>query len=99
MLKDKGKYISIVKLNRIHPISKEAVRICCDFDKVYFFEEGMENGGVGDKFRCMLDDNGFKGNYELTAIKDKFVPQATVDEALSDLCLDCEGMVNKLTWN
>ena len=99
ILKEKGKNITIVKLNRIHPISKEAVIICSEFERVYFFEEGMENGGIGEKFRCMLDDEGFKGNFELTAIKDKFVPQSTVDEALSDLCLDCEGIVNKLTWN
>ena len=66
---------------------------------MYLFEEGIENGGVGDRFRCMLVDEGFKGSYELTAIKDKFVPQSTVDEALSELCLDCTGIVNKLTWN
>ncbi len=99
ILEEKGKKITILKLNRIHPISKEAVKICSEFKRVYFFEEGMENGGVGDKFRCMLDDEGYTGSYELTAIKDKFVPQSTVDEALSELCLDCAGIVNKLTWN
>lgn len=99
VLKERDIDITIIKLNRIHPISKEAVCLCLEFDKVYFFEEGMENGGIGDKFHCLLDEEGFKGNYELTAIKDKFVPQSTVDEALADLCLDCAGIVNKLTWN
>lgn len=99
ILKDKGIDITIIKLNRIKPVCEDAVALAAKFEKVYFFEEGIESGGVGEIFCYMLKEFDFVGKYELTAIKDKFVPQSTVDEALADLNLDCSGIVNKLTWN
>ncbi len=99
ILEEKGKKVTVIKLNRIKPISEAAVEKAAEFERVYFFEEGIETGGIGEMFFFMLRDFGFKGDFELTGIKDKFVPQSTVDEALSDLGLDCCGIVNKLTWN
>ena len=99
ILKDKNINITVLKLNRIKPISEEAVHFACEFGKVYFFEEGIEAGGVGEMFCYMLKKNGFDGYYDLTAIKDKFVRQSTVEEALAQLNLDCPGMVNKMIWN
>ena len=99
ILKEKGVNVTIIKLNRIRPISEEAVQKAAEFEKVYFFEEGIETGGVGELFYYMLHDFDFKGKFELTGIKDKFVPQSTVEEALAELNLDCMGIVNKLTWN
>ncbi len=99
ILKEKGIDITVIKLNRIRPISEAAVEKASGFKKVYFFEEGIETGGVGELFYYMLRDFNFKGDFELTGIKDKFVPQSTVDEALAELNLDCCGIVNKLTWN
>lgn len=99
VLKDKGINVTVIKLNRIKPICEDAVAIAAKFKKVYFFEEGIESGGVGETFYCMLRNFDFSGKYELTGIKDKFVPQSTVEEALADLNLDCCGIVNKLTWN
>lgn len=99
ILKEKGIDVTIIKLNRIRPISEAAVEKASEFKKVYFFEEGIETGGVGELFYYMLRDFNFSGNFELTGIKDKFVPQSTVDEALSELNLDCCGIVSKLTWN
>ena len=99
-LKDKNnKDITIIKLERIKPISREAVLLAAEFKKVYFFEEGIKCGGIGESFCCMLGEYGYKGDFSLTAIDDKFVPQSTVQQALSDLGLDCDGIVNKLTWN
>ena len=99
ILKEKGINVTIVKLNRIRPISQAAVETAAKFKKVYFFEEGIEIGGVGELFRFMLGEIGFDGTFELTGIKDKFVPQSTVEDALAELNLDCAGIVNKLTWN
>ncbi len=99
VLRDKGTDITIVKLELIRPIPEEAVETAASFDRVYFFEEGIEQGGIGETFFMRLRDHGFKGSFELTGIKDRFVPQSTVDEAFADLGLDCAGMVGKLTWN
>ncbi len=99
VLKDKGVDITVLKLERIRPIPEEAVETAAAFKRVYFFEEGMEHGGVGESFFMALRDQGFTGSYELTGIKDKFVAQATVEQTLEELGIDCTGMVNKLTWN
>lgn len=99
VLKEKGVNITVIKLERIRPIPEDALETASAFPKVYFFEEGMEQGGIGETFFLRLRDHGFNGSFETTGIKDRFVPQATVDEALEDLGLDCAGMVNKLTWN
>ncbi len=99
LLKEKGINVTIIKLNRIRPISEEAVEKASKFKKIYFFEEGIETGGIGEQFYYMLKSFNFKGQYELTGIKDKFVPQSTVEQALSELNLDCMGIVNKVTWN
>ncbi len=99
ILHEKGTDITIIKLDKIRPIPEDAVEAASKFDKVYFFEEGMEQGGIGETFYMRLRDYGFNGSYEFTGIKDKFVPQSTVSEALEDLGLDCTGMVNKILWN
>ncbi len=99
ILKSKNNNVTVLKLNRIRPIPNEAVDFAVDFKKVYFFEEGMETGGIGELFCYELQKRGFSGSYDLTAIKNKFVCQSTVNEALEELNLDCCGIVNKLTWN
>ncbi len=99
LLKEKGIDITVLKLERIRPIPPDAVETAASFKKVYFFEEGMESGGVGEAFFVALRDQGFVGSFELSGIKDKFVVQASVEQSLADLGLDCTGMVNKLTWN
>lgn len=99
VLKEKGTEITIIKLERIRPIPEDAIKIASAFSRVYFFEEGMESGGIGETFCFKLRDYDFNGKFELTAIKDKFVPQSTVEQALESLGLDCTGMVNKITWN
>ncbi len=99
ILHEKGTDITVIKLDRIRPIPEEALEAAAEFSKVCFFEEGIIQGGVGEAFFLRLRDHGFKGAFELCGIKDKFVPQATVEQSLSDLGLDCEGMVNKITWN
>lgn len=99
VLADKRKDVSILKLNRIKPIPEEALEIASNYEKIYFFEEGMEIGGIGELFCYRLKDYDFKGSFDLTAVKGKFVPQSTVEEALAELNLDCCGIVNKLIWN
>lgn len=83
----------IIKLNQLKPLSDEAVTLALKFKYVFFFEEGILNGGVGEHFSYCLSKNGFNGNYSLTAIDDKFVVQATVESTLKKLSLDKDGMV------
>ncbi len=82
----------IIKLNRIKPIDNAAVMEATKFKNVFFFEEGMQSGGVGERFSHELTQAGFDGKFYLTAVDGEFVAQATVESSLHKLNLDAEGM-------
>ncbi|MDF2566946.1 MAG: 1-deoxy-D-xylulose-5-phosphate synthase [Oscillospiraceae bacterium] len=95
-LEKQDKKVSILKLNRISPIPHEAIRSALDFNQIFFFEEGIKKGGIGEHFLSELYQYDFKGTFNITAIDDHFVPQASVASALQKLHLDADSMVEIL---
>ena len=91
-LAEQGLDFCLLKLCRIKPVSREAVIFASRFDEVWFFEEGVKNGGIARNFADLISYVGFKGNYHIKAIGDEFVPQMTVNEALELLRMDDKGM-------
>ncbi len=91
-LEKEGIEVCILKLCRIKPIDSEAVETASNFKYVWFFEEGIKNGGIARNFSDLLAYTGFNGIYHIKAIDDKFVKQMTVNQALNMLKLDTEGM-------
>lgn len=87
-LKNDGIDIKIIKLNRIKPIDGGAVESAFDCDKIYFYEEGMKCGGIGEQFAIKMIEKGFKGEMKICAIDEKFVQHASVAQQLSELHLD-----------
>ncbi|MBR1483807.1 MAG: 1-deoxy-D-xylulose-5-phosphate synthase [Ruminococcus sp.] len=96
ILRQQGIDICILKLCRIKPISPQAIDFALAFKKVWFFEEGILNGGIARTFSDLLTYKNFAGNYHIRAISDGFVRQMTVDEALSMLRLDADSMVENI---
>ena len=96
MLSSVGIEACILKLCRIKPINPEAIRFALNFKKIYFFEEGMRTGGVGESFEYELLNKNFTGSYKLTAIDDVFILHSKDTQALHALKLDAEGMYSKL---
>lgn len=84
--------VAVLKLNRIKPIDLDAIKVATRFKNIFFFEEGIKNGGVAQQFECELDSIGFMGDYTIQAIDNKFIRQASVAECLRELMLDEEGM-------
>lgn len=91
-LAQKGIEICIIKLNQIKPIDIGVMEIARQFENIFFFEEGMLTGGVGESFNYRLGRAGYKGNFEIVAIDEQFVHHATVDATLRKLGLDAQGM-------
>lgn len=89
----KGLCVKLISFNRIKPICVEAINELMNFKKIYFFEEGLKSGGVGEKLGFELLSRGFKGSYRLTAVCDKFVAQANVEELYKEYHLDTESMI------
>ena len=84
--------VDAMKLVKIHPFDENAIKIAKNYDKVIFVEEGIENGGIGQKFESCLYDSGFNGKFILRGIKDKFVNHATVETALVRNGLDKDSV-------
>lgn len=87
----------LISLNRIKPLPENAVDIMYTMKKVFFFEEGIRSGGIGEKTGFRLLERGYKGAFSLTAVNDRFVSQATVGELLHEYGLDAEGIVKKIS--
>ncbi|MCQ4022258.1 MULTISPECIES: 1-deoxy-D-xylulose-5-phosphate synthase [unclassified Ruminococcus] len=94
MLKESGKSLCILKLNRIKPVDTKAIMQSLKFKKILFFEEGMKSGGVGESFEIKLDELDYCGKCKVFAIEDEFVKQASVDRSLEKLGLDEKSMAD-----
>lgn len=96
LLLEEGISVRVLKLNRIKPIPDGAIAAACQAKRIFFFEEGMENGGVGQHFATHLMQEGFRGQFALKAVDDQFVPQMSMQRALHTFSLDAEGMVDRI---
>lgn len=98
-LKAEGESVKLIKLNRIIPVCSEAVKAAADCKTVCFIEEGVRRGGVGEGFLLELSDNGFNGKYNLRAVEDGFVKQASVESLLHKYGFDEDGVYSLVKGN
>lgn len=95
-LEQEEKQVDLLKLTQIAPLDKTLVEAALSYDKIYFVEEGIKTGGIGEQFGLMLLQKGFHGSYYVRAIDDMFVPQGTVEEVLASLKMDQQGIYKML---
>ncbi|MVB11943.1 1-deoxy-D-xylulose-5-phosphate synthase [Caprobacter fermentans] len=91
LLKERGIEARIIKLNRIFPIDREAIREALKAKAVFFFEEGIAQGGIGEHFSFLLNQAAYQGRFYLRAING-FVPHETMMQALEQLGLSAGEM-------
>lgn len=92
-LQKEGKSIMLLSLNQIKPIADSVFDILCTKKRIFFFEEGIKNGGIGERLGSELLERGYCGKYKIRAIENKFVEQASVRELLSAYGLDSQSMI------
>ena len=86
----------LIKLNRIKPIDEsvcEKIRSC---NNIFFYDEGIKTGGVGECFAAMLEENGINANYHHISIEDEFVKQAEVSSQLKKYKFDTDSIIEKV---
>jgi 1-deoxy-D-xylulose-5-phosphate synthase len=88
-----GVSVKLVKLNVIVPVPVASVEAIAGVKKVFFFEEGVKSGGVGESFASVALENKLSPEFILTAFPDCFVKQAKTDSVLKQYNLDCNGML------
>lgn len=85
--------VSVLKLNQILPLDREAVETAAAFERILLVEEGFRNGGVSERFAAALALLGCQSQIKLRAIEG-FVPQMGVGDALHELGLDAAGILS-----
>ena len=88
--------VTLIKLNKIYPVSDSLINEMQKYKELHFFEEGMKNGGIAELCAARLLENGYGGKYIIHAIDNKFVPTAAVSATLKNAGLDTESMINAL---
>ncbi len=96
-LTEKGVSCSLLSFNQIKPIPEKAIDIIMRYKNVFFFEEGVRNGSVAERLGSLLLENGFKGNYKITAVPNEFISQCSVKEQLNLYGLNEEAMIKKIS--
>lgn len=84
---------ALITLNQIKPIPDKAFEVILGKKEVFFFEEGIRSGGVGEKLGSKLLENGFAEKYRISAVEDEFVKQGSISELLREYELDKEAMI------
>lgn len=87
---------SVLILHKIKPINNDVVSIAMNYKSVYFYEESVKSGSIGESFADLLLAIGFKNNYSHIAVKDEFVPHASVDSLMKKYGLDTESIVKNI---
>lgn len=97
VLNERGTDISLISLNQIKPLPSGLIKKILNKKKIWFFEEGQRNGGIGEKVASELLQSDYKGKYSLTAIENKFAEQAHISELLKIYKLSQDEMINKIS--
>lgn len=95
-LKNKGVNVSLLILNKIKPINADAVKIALNYTNVFFYEEAIKSGSIGESFADLLLSGNFTKKYYHIAIPDEFVPHASVDSLMNKYKFDTENIVNNI---
>ena len=80
---EQGVDVKLVKLNVIVPVPEESMEALAGVKKVFFFEEGVKSGGVGESFASVMLENKLSPEFYLTAFPDCFVKQGKTDSIFS----------------
>ena len=82
----------VLQLVKIWPIPEKAISAALGYKEIYFFEEGIKQGGIGEKMLCELVEHGFSGKYRITAVDGRFVTFGDTEDMLERFQLSRSGM-------
>ncbi len=95
----RGEPVDWLRLVKISPIPEKALDKARGYDRVVFFEEGILQGGIGERFGAALLERGYSGGFEVVGADGRFVPAGTSTQQLEMFGLDRASMAARLTEN
>lgn len=87
----------IIKLNKIKPIDTDVLKYINENQNVYFYEEAIMSGGVGEGFGSMLIEHGYNVNYKHIAVDNEFVKQASAQSQIAHYKLDAQSIISEVS--
>lgn len=96
-LKTENTIVSLLVLNCIKPIAKDAFNIAMTYRKIVFYEESEKSGSVGTAFAETLAEKGYNGKFEHIAVNNEFVHHASVSSLMEKFGLDRDSIYNNFS--
>lgn len=87
------KDVFIVKLNKIKPIDNKVCELFKNTKHIFFYEEGIKTGGVGEVFASLLEENHITAEYKHVCVDDEFIKQASVSRQFERYALDKKSII------
>lgn len=88
--------VCVFKLNKIKPIDDSIYSLMMKAEKIFFVEESIKSGSVGEIFGCGLSEHGVSAKFFHIAINDEFVKQASVESQMKKYKLDCNSIIEEV---
>lgn len=86
--------VSLLKITKIIPIDMKIIETIMSYDEIYFVEEGIQIGGIGQHIASILLQNNYKGSFNIRAIDSQFVQHASIIELMQLLKLDKTSIIS-----
>lgn len=86
----------LIKLNKIKPINPDVVDYLKNIKQIYFYEESIKSGGIGETFAELLQENNVNAEFRHFAINDEFVKQASVYSQFKMYNLDKDAIIKEV---
>ena len=86
----------IIKLNMIKPIDKAVLTYLQNCKKIFFYEESIRAGSVGECFGSMLIENGLNAEFRHIAVDNEFVKQASVSSQMKTYHMDTQSVIEEV---
>lgn len=95
-LYENGIKTRIVKLFKVHPVSEyseKLIKIFEQAEKIYFAEEGIKNGGVGQKICALISENThFHPEICIKAVDGEYLAHGSVEYIRRSCGLDADSL-------
>lgn len=93
-LEEQGKAVDVLVLNRIYPIPDEALAQMLQYRQIFFYEEGIRSGSIGELCAAGLMEQGFQGMFRLFAVENCFIPQCGTEQGYRMFYADRDSIIN-----
>ena len=97
LLAAEGKKADLLKLHRISPIPDACVQLAKKYRAIYFVEEGVRQGGIGEHFLDALSRVRYRGRMTIGAVENPFIPAMPADSALRRCGLDAHTVARAIS--